>query len=136
MSELLSMRLDKWLWAARFFKTRALAAEAIDKGRVEVNDSSAKRSRDVRVGDHLCIHQPQGAPRRFFTIQGLSATRGPAPQAQLLYEETAESQKARLDFAEQRRLAAEPGHSFKEGRPTKKDRRDLAEWDRWSASLD
>ena len=129
------VRLDKWLWAARFFKTRALSAEAIDKGRVSVNGQSAKASREPRVGD--TIEFRQGNDLRAVIVRGLSAVRGPAPVAQRLYEETPESVARRLASAEQRRLAPEPALSQTQGRPTKRDRRTLKDWgDRWSASLD
>jgi ribosome-associated heat shock protein Hsp15 len=129
------VRLDKWLWAARFFKTRALSAEAIDKGRVSVNGQAAKASREPRVGD--TIEFRQGNDLRAVIVRGLSAVRGPAPVAQRLYEETPESVARRLASAEQRRLAPEPALSQTQGRPTKRDRRTLKDWgDRWSASLD
>jgi ribosome-associated heat shock protein Hsp15 len=129
------VRLDKWLWAARFFKTRALSAEAIDKGRVSVNGQAAKASREPRVGD--TIEFRQGNDLRAVIVRGLSAVRGPAPVAQRLYEEAPESVARRLASAEQRRLAPEPALSQMQGRPTKRDRRTLKDWgDRWSASLD
>lgn len=131
------MRLDKWLWAARFFKTRSIAVEAIDKGRVLVGDQPAKRSRDLHVGDVLSVRQGSGTePPRIVVVKALSEVRGPATVAQALYEETEESLLARAAAAERRRLAAEPAQSIEQGRPTKRDRRQLAEWDRWSASLD
>lgn len=129
------VRLDKWLWAARFFKTRALSAEAIDKGRVSVNGQAAKASREPRVGD--TIEFRQGNDLRAVVVRGVSAVRGPAPVAQQLYEETPESVARRLASAEQRRLAPEPALTQTQGRPTKRDRRTLKDWgDRWSASLD
>lgn len=131
------VRLDKWLWAARFYKTRALAVEEITKGRVEVNGASVKPSRDVKVGDSLKLRQ--GQIEREVKVLGLSHVRGPAPQAQALYAETPESIAAREKAAEQRRLAPEPAQSIAEnrqGRPTKVDRRKLAEWNRWSAEAD
>ena len=129
------VRLDKWLWAARFFKTRALSAEAIDKGRVSVNGQAAKASREPRVGD--TIEFRQGNDLRAVVVRGVSAARGPAPVAQQLYEETPESVARRLASAEQRRLAPEPALTQTQGRPTKRDRRTLKDWgDRWSASLD
>jgi ribosome-associated heat shock protein Hsp15 len=133
-----AMRLDKWLWAARFYKTRALAVDDIDKGRIHVNGQAAKPSRDVRVGDSLFIRQ--GPVQRTVVVQGLSNVRGPAPVAQALYAETAESVAGRTQAAEQRRLAAEPALAIEQGRPTKRDRRELERtqqgWQRWSASLD
>jgi len=133
------MRIDKWLWAARFYKTRSLASEDIDKGRVEVNGQTAKPSREVKTGDTVLIRQ--GAGQRVVVIAGLSAQRGPAPVAQLLYQETAESIEQRAKLALQQRYAREPALSLEQGRPTKRDRRDLEQarhsWDeRWSASVD
>ncbi|HEY4082706.1 MAG TPA: RNA-binding S4 domain-containing protein [Burkholderiaceae bacterium] len=131
------VRLDKWLWAARFYKTRALAVEEITKGRVEINGASVKPSRDVKIGDSLKLRQ--GQIEREVKVLGLSHVRGPAPQAQALYAETPESMAAREKAAEQRRLAPEPAQTIAEnrqGRPTKVDRRKLAEWNRWSAEAD
>ncbi len=128
------LRLDKWLWAARFFKTRGLAADEIDKGRVQVNGQVAKASRELRAGDMVCVRQ--GPVERMVVVRALSTARGPAPQAQMLYEETAESIAARLAAAEHRKTAAEPANAIEHGRPTKRDRRQLADWQRWSASLD
>jgi ribosome-associated heat shock protein Hsp15 len=129
-----TVRLDKWLWAARFFKTRSLAAEEIGKGRVSVNGLAAKPARDVRVGDTLVLHH--GAFSRTVVVAGVSAVRGPAPVAQGLYRETAESLAAREAALAARRLAPEPAASLEQGRPTKRDRRQLADWNRWSASAD
>ncbi|MDN3923072.1 RNA-binding S4 domain-containing protein [Roseateles violae] len=128
------LRLDKWLWAARFFKTRSLAAEEIGKGRVQVNEQAAKASRELKLGDRVRLRQ--GVVEREVWVRGLSHVRGPAPQAQALYEETPASLEARQRAAEQRRLAPEPAQAISQGRPTKQDRRRLAEWDRWSASSD
>ncbi|HEX2011705.1 MAG TPA: RNA-binding S4 domain-containing protein [Roseateles sp.] len=131
------VRLDKWLWAARFYKTRALAVDEIGKGRVQVNGQAAKPSRDIRPGDRVRLRQ--GPVEREVTVLGLSHVRGPAPVAQALYEETPESRAARERAAEARRLAPEPAQAIAEGRqgrPTKQDRRRLAEWDRWSAEID
>jgi len=133
MSE--GMRLDKWLWAARFFKTRSLAAEAIDKGRVTVNELPAKRGRELRVGDRVGCTQP-GDWHRTVVVQALSVQRGPASVAQTLYEETAQSLQKRQEQALQRRLAPEPAATLAQGRPTKRDRRQLAQWNRWSVSVD
>ena len=131
------MRLDKWLWAARFFKTRSLAAEAADRERVRVNDMPAKPAKELRVGDTVALRQDRGLVRTVI-VQGLSALRGPASVAQTLYEETAESLTARAQAAEARRLAPEPAATLTQGRPTKRDRRDIDKaWgDRWSASAD
>ena len=137
MSE--KLRLDKWLWAARFYKTRSLAADEIGKGRVQVNGQNAKPAREVKLDDTIVIRQ--GAVSRTVVVRGLSGMRGPAPLAQTLYEETPESLHLRALAAEQRRLASEPAHSIEHGRPTKRDRRDIQKvqkaWDsRWSASSD
>lgn len=133
-----SMRLDKWLWCARFYKTRGLATEEIGKGRVTVNGQHAKAARELRVGDTVALRQ--GAIPRTVVVRALSGMRGPAPVAQQLYTETAESIAARELAAEQRRLAPEPAASLQEGRPTKRDRRDIdraRDWgSRWSVSLD
>jgi ribosome-associated heat shock protein Hsp15 len=131
------MRLDKWLWAARFYKTRSLAVEAIDKGRVAVNGQAAKRSRELHVGDLVALRQGErGEIQRELRVQGLSAVRGPAPVAQQLYTETAASEAAREAAARARALQPEPAHAIEQGRPTKRDRRRLADWQRWSASAD
>jgi ribosome-associated heat shock protein Hsp15 len=130
------IRIDKWLWAARFFKTRSLAVDEIGKGRVQVNAQDAKPSREVRPGDTVTLRQ--GPVQRTVRVRGISGARGPAPLAQLLYEETPESIAARERAAEQRRLAPEPALGITQGRPTKRDRRDIGRaWgDRWSASID
>jgi len=133
------MRLDKWLWCARFYKTRSLAVEEIGKGRVTVNGQAAKAARELRVGDTVALRQ--GPVARTVVIRALSNMRGPAPVAQQLYEETPESIAARAQAAEARRLAPEPATALREGRPTKRDRRDMDDlrhgWgERWSASLD
>jgi ribosome-associated heat shock protein Hsp15 len=141
MSELLSMRLDKWLWCARFYKTRSLAVEEIGKGRVSLNGAHAKPAREVRVGDTIALRQ--GQVPRTVVVRGLSGMRGPAPVAQQLYEETADSLAQRQQLAEQRRLAPEPADALPAARrpPTKRDRRSIdqvrSSWgERWSASLD
>ena len=134
MNDSLHVRLDKWLWAARLFKTRSLAAEEIAHGRIQVNGQVAKASREVRPGDRIDIRQ--SGVTRSLDVRGLSATRGPAPVAQTLYEETPESLELRRKAAEQRRLGVEPALAQEQGRPTKKDRRQLGDWQRWSASLD
>ncbi|RCX07283.1 ribosomal 50S subunit-recycling heat shock protein [Extensimonas vulgaris] len=135
---LLGMRLDKWLWCARFYKTRGLAVEEIHKGRISVNGQPAKPAREVRPGDAVLLRQ--GPVVREVMVRALSNQRGPAAVAQQLYEETAQSLAARARAAEQRRLAPEPAASLSEGRPTKRQRRDmeqLRQWDdRWSASID
>ena len=133
------MRLDKWLWSARFFKTRSLAVEQIGKGRIEVNGAAAKPSRDLRPGDTVAIRS--GPVLRTVLVRGLSGQRGPAPVAQLLYEETEQSLATRTAFVEAQRLSPEPAASRLQGRPTKRDRRltddSKSGWgDRWSASVD
>lgn len=131
-----SLRIDKWLWAARFYKTRSLASDEVSKNRVQINGQDAKPSREVRVGHTVCMRQ--GAVEKTVVVKGISAVRGPAPVAQLLYEETPESLAKRTREAEQNRLAREPAHSIEHGRPTKRDRRQIEHaWnDRWSASAD
>ena len=132
------LRIDKWLWAARFYKTRSLAVEEIDKGRVKINAQDTKPAREVKVGDMLSLRQ--GTVLRTVVVLGISSQRGPAPVAQQLYEETAESLALRTQAAEQRHLHREPASSLLHGRPTKRDRRSLDDaqgtnWDsRWSAS--
>ena len=128
------LRLDKWLWAARFFKTRSLAADEVGKGRVSVNGQSTKAARELRPGDRLELRQ--GVVTRVLIVQALSTVRGPAPVAQTLYEETADSRTAREAAAAQRRLGVEPADTLQQGRPTKRDRRQLSDWNRWSASID
>jgi ribosome-associated heat shock protein Hsp15 len=129
-------RIDKWLWAARFYKTRSLATEAINRGHAQVDGKDVKPAREVKVGDTLDIWQAQ--IRKTIVVMGLSEQRGSAPIAQALYAETAESFAKRAAAQEQRRLSPEPAHSIENGRPTKRDRRELQKpWDdRWSASID
>ncbi|MDB5752492.1 MAG: hslR [Ramlibacter sp.] len=132
------LRIDKWLWAARFYKTRTLASEEIDKGRVAINGQDVKPAREVKVGDTVAMRR-EGVTRTV-VVKGISQQRGPAPAAQQLYEETAASVQERATAAEQRRIAPEPAHAIEHGRPTKRGRRDLDQargWgDRWSASVD
>src|SRR5437763_12610820 len=116
------VRVDKWLWAARFFKTRSLAMKACELGRIEWNGSVAKPAREVRVGDRLTIKNDSG----IFDVEvlGLSEMRGPAVVAQTLYRETEESRAARQKALEERR--AEPHFEFAhQGKPSKRDRRQL-----------
>jgi ribosome-associated heat shock protein Hsp15 len=129
-------RIDKWLWAARFFKTRSLATDAVNRGHVQVSQQDIKPSREVRLGDMLTIWQAK-VPHTV-VVKGISEQRGPAPVAQQLYAETPESVQLRTLAAESRRLSPEPALSMEHGRPTKRDRRDLEKgWnDRWSASID
>ena len=134
------IRIDKWLWAARFYKTRTLATEEIEKGRFKVNALEVKPAREVKVGDTVMLRQ--GVVTRTLTVRGVSSQRGGAPAAQLLYEETPESIAQRAQLAEQRRTHQEPAAALEHGRPTKRDRRDIDKvkdknWgSRWSASAD
>jgi ribosome-associated heat shock protein Hsp15 len=116
-------RLDTWLWAARFYKTRALAAAAVDGGRVELNDQKPKRGKSLKPGDRVRIHL--GPYEHLVTVLGLSQRRGPAAAAALLYEEDAGSRALRERLAEQHRLAAQLAGDPAKGRPTKRDRREL-----------
>ena len=116
------IRLDKWLWAARFYKTRALSAEAIAAGKVEVNGDRAKRSRLVQSGDKMKIRM--GPYEHIIDVTGVSGTRGSATIAATLYKETDESKKAREAMSiHVRAMNANTG--YESGRPTKKDRRDI-----------
>ena len=117
-----AVRLDKWLWAARFFKTRAEASLAIGAGKVEVNDAKAKRAKILHVGDRIRIRK---SPYEFrLTVRVLSEQRGRAAQAATLYEEELASKAARERLSQQLRIAPTPGYEGK-GRPTKRDRREL-----------
>lgn len=116
------MRIDKWLWAARFFKTRALAIEAIDSGKVLVNEARVKPAKTIDVGNLVSIRL---GPYNFVVeVLGLSEKRGPAPQAQKLYKETEDSIKKREELAFERKAQAQVVQRG-EGRPTKKDRREI-----------
>ncbi|MYN13347.1 RNA-binding S4 domain-containing protein [Pusillimonas sp. TS35] len=117
------MRLDKWLWAARFYKTRSLGAHEIGKGRVQVNQQLAKPAREIRPGDIVSVRR--GDVTTTVQVAALSQVRGPAPVAQQLYRETPESIALREKAAENRRLAPEPAQALASGRPTKRDRRDI-----------
>ena len=130
------LRIDKWLWAARFYKTRSLAVEEIDKGRVRVNDLEVKPAREVKVGDTVALRQ--GPVIRTLVVRGISNQRGAAPVAQQLYKETEASLALKAHAQEQRKLGLEPASSQEHGRPTKRDRRniDKAWGDRWSASTE
>jgi len=116
------MRLDKWLWAARFFKTRSLAQQAIVAGRVKLNDERVKPSHELRVGDLVFLRKED--LEWHVCVQGLSERRGPAVQAMRLYQETAASRAERERKGDLRRYGAEPTADLK-GRPTKRDRRRL-----------
>ncbi|MBF0137069.1 MAG: S4 domain-containing protein [Magnetococcus sp. DMHC-1] len=116
------VRIDKWLWAARFFKTRTLAAEAVTGGLVHLNDARTKAGHEIKVGDMLTIHK--GADEFVVEVRQLAIQRRPAPEAVRLYEELPESRQAREARTEQRRMSSSlqpiPG-----GRPTKKNRRNM-----------
>lgn len=124
------VRIDKWLWAARFVKTRALGAEAVRGGRVEINGQRVKPSKEVRPGDRVAM--TLGSSRVCVDVRATAVRRGPASEAALLYEETAESRAERRAHADavrgsgaaqQRRLAGPPPAAAPGGRPTKRDRR-------------
>jgi ribosome-associated heat shock protein Hsp15 len=116
------VRLDKWLWAARFYKTRGLSADAIDAGRIEVNGERAKRARMVQAGDRIRVRI--GPYQHIVAVRGVSERRGSAAIAQQLYEEEPESKKAREAMAAHvRAMSASTG--YESGRPTKKDRREI-----------
>ena len=117
------MRLDKWLWAARFFKTRTLAVEAIEGGRVSVNGERAKPAKELRVGDTLSIRRPPFEHR--VVVKGLALQRGSAAIAQSLYEETEESRARRTVLAAEMKAMPQPRFP---GRPTKKSRREYEKW--------
>jgi ribosome-associated heat shock protein Hsp15 len=122
MEMMIGTRLDKWLWAARFFKTRTLAAKACELGRIEANHQPARSSREVRVGDCLSIRTEGGDFE--VEVMDLSEMRGPAAVAQQLYRETEASREARRKFAEERKagLHFTPAPA---GRPSKRDRRKI-----------
>ena len=116
------MRLDKWLWAARFFKTRSLATQAVDAGKVRLNGERAKPAREIKAGDRLQIGV--GEYEWTLSVVGLSLQRGSAPVAQALYQEDAESMAKRQQQIADRKLQANPAAEIK-GRPTKRDRRQI-----------
>ncbi|HEU4748322.1 MAG TPA: RNA-binding S4 domain-containing protein [Gemmatimonadaceae bacterium] len=116
------VRLDKWLWAARFFKTRSLAATAIETGKVEVNGERAKRAKQLQAGDRVAVRL--GPYTHDVEVLALSERRGPASEAAKLYAETPEGKKARELLREQMKAAA-PAFGYESGKPTKKDRRAL-----------
>jgi ribosome-associated heat shock protein Hsp15 len=122
MAESERVRIDKWLWAARFYKTRSLALDAIELGRVRVGGLRIKPAREVHVGDR--IELAQGEQRIVAVVRALSSVRGPAPTARALYEETPDSVARRERQAQVRRYGAEPAAALA-GRPTKRDRRRL-----------
>lgn len=116
------MRIDKWLWAARFFKTRAIASRACDLGRIEANGVDAKPAREIRVGDLLRIKNDSG--EFIVEVLALSEIRGPAPTAQTLYRESDASREMRLKLAEERKVMPRV-EGFREGKPSKRDRREI-----------
>ena len=116
------VRLDKWLWAARFYKTRSLAVDAVEKGKVEVNGERAKRAKLLQAGDSLMIRL--GPYQHIVTVRAVSETRGPASVAAKLYEESAEGRKAREAMQIQVK-AAQSVPGYERGRPSKKDRREI-----------
>lgn len=122
-----TVRLDKWLWAARFFKSRSLATDAIEMGRVHVNGDRVKPARSVKVGEKVQIQR--GSERLEVFVRFISDVRRSAPLAQLLYDETLESQTARLVAAERRRFYSEPSRDLS-GRPTKRNRRAIERFSR------
>ncbi len=134
-------RIDKFLWATRFYKTRSLASDDIGKGRIKINGLVVKAARDVHAGDHIDLVR-DGMICSIDVVQ-VSEQRGPAAQAQTLYRETGQSIAARQAAQTMRRLHPEPALTISQGRPTKRQRRDLDQakqgntgWgDRWSASL-
>jgi ribosome-associated heat shock protein Hsp15 len=121
-------RLDKWLWAARFFKTRSQAAEAVEGGKVEVNGDKPKRSRTIKPGDRIRIRL--GPFEHRITVRGVAQKRGSAAVAAELFLEDPESRAARERLAEQHRLAAQLHGGESRGRPSKKARRDMERWKR------
>lgn len=121
-TEIQKLRIDKWLWAARFFKTRSLAAQAVDGGKVRLNQQRVKPAKEIHVGDALEIQI--GNETWDVAVQGLSARRGPAEEARTLYQESPASQAQRQTQREQRSLQIEPAAQI-HGRPTKRDRRRL-----------
>ena len=116
------LRIDKWLWAARFFKTRSIAADAVEGGKVQINGERVKPAKVVKVSDAIVIRS--GPYAWNVTVLGLSDRRGPAPEAQKLYSESDESRSAREAVAAQVR-AARPTNPLHKGRPTKKARREI-----------
>jgi ribosome-associated heat shock protein Hsp15 len=121
----MEVRLDKWLWAARLFKTRALAVQGIEGGKVQVNGTRVKRAKLLQVGDQVRVRQ--GPYEMLLTVKALSERRGPAAQAAQLYEEDIDGKKIREELAARIKLLPAPAFRGK-GRPTKKERRDIDKW--------
>ncbi|UCD69724.1 MAG: RNA-binding S4 domain-containing protein [Betaproteobacteria bacterium] len=122
-AEQVSVRLDKWLWAARFFKTRSIAADAAGGGKVTLNGERTKPAKPVRVGDQLVVRS--GAYEWTITVLALSERRGPPAEAQRLYEETEQSRLAREENAAQLKAERRAMPEFSRGRPSKRDRRKI-----------
>lgn len=121
----MSVRIDKWLWAARFFKTRSAAQQAVEGGKVRVNGERVKPAKELRAGDELLIHI--GQAEWTIRVEQLSDKRGPATVARTLYAEDEASRARREEQAALRKLAADPAQD-RHGRPTKRDRRELERW--------
>ena len=121
----MTVRIDKWLWAARFFKTRSLAQQAVEGGKVKLNGERAKPAKELRIGDELAIHI--GAYEWLVCVARLSDRRGPANVARTLYEEDETSRARRTEQVALRKFAADPG-SDRRSRPTKRERRQLERW--------
>ncbi|MFN7086270.1 MAG: RNA-binding S4 domain-containing protein [Burkholderiales bacterium] len=119
------VRIDKWLWAARFYKTRAAAQQAVEGGKVKLNGGRTKPSKELKAGDALAIHI--GGYEWLVTVAELADRRGPAAMARTLYEEDAASRAHRAQQVALRRIAAAPGEE-RQGRPTKRERRQLERW--------
>ncbi|MCX7207726.1 MAG: RNA-binding S4 domain-containing protein [Proteobacteria bacterium] len=134
MAEVKGVRIDKWLWAARFFKTRSLASAAIDAGHVHINTERIKPARLLKVADLVRVHTEQGEFE--ISVLALSEQRGPAAAARMLYQESAESILKRERDKEARQLAPKFEHPAGEGRPSKKWRRQLHEFERKNNSID
>ncbi|MBK9393674.1 MAG: RNA-binding S4 domain-containing protein [Uliginosibacterium sp.] len=122
---LTAVRIDKWLWAARFFKTRSLATDAVEGGRVQINGLRVKPAKDVKPGDRVEVSI--GDMHWELVVEGLSEKRGPATEARKLYAETEASQARRQKALEERHLRVEPAAEL-QGRPTKRDRRSMDRW--------
>ena len=125
MTSSAAIRIDKWLWAARFYKTRSAAQQAIEGGKIKLNGDRTKPAKDLKPGDRLCISI--GTYEWAITVLQLSAQRGPAPVARTLYEESEESRSRREEAIEKRRDRFEPAMARK-GRPSKRERRELDRW--------
>ena len=128
MQDELKIRLDKWLWAARFYKTRSLAAEAVNGGKVHLNAERVKSAKMVKPGDQLRIRR--GQEEWIVIVRGLNTQRRPAVEASRLYEETEDSKAAREQRAEERRIDALAGPQASHRRPNKKDRRHIVQFKR------